>query len=378
MTETIALTKQLIEIPSITPEDKGCQQIIAKRLAKLGFSIEYFQFDEVSNLWAVLGDSGPLFTFLGHTDIVPPGPSEGWTSDPFTPVVRDGFLYGRGAADMKGSLASMVTAVERFLSFYTPNFRIAFLITSDEEGDALNGVRKVAEEFALRKIQIDYCLVGEPSSTDNVGDTIKIGRRGSLSAKLNILGKEGHVAYPELASNPIHSSINILKSLVEEQWDNGNSSFPPTSFQISNAHAGFGANNVIPDCLKIDFNFRYSTETNAESIKKRVSALLNKGDFNYEIQWHHSGEAFLTEQPELSDLVSTSVKEVTGITPIRSTSGGTSDGRFIAPSGSQVIELGPSNRTIHKIDECVKVADIELLSKIYENILTRINNETDF
>ena len=368
----------LEEIPSITPEDKGCQKIIAKRLAKLGFSIEYFQFDEVSNLWAVLGDSGPLFTFLGHTDIVPPGPSEGWTSDPFIPVVRDGFLYGRGAADMKGSLASMVTAVERFLSFYTPNFRIAFLITSDEEGDALNGIRKVVEEFSQRKIQIDYCLVGEPSSTDNVGDTIKIGRRGSLSAKLNILGKEGHVAYPELASNPIHSSINILKSLIEEQWDNGNSSFPPTSFQISNAHAGFGANNIIPDCLKIDFNFRYSTETNAESIKKRVCALLNKGDFNYEIQWHHSGEAFLTEQPELSDLVSTSVKEVTGITPIRSTSGGTSDGRFIAPSGSQVIELGPSNRTIHKIDECVKVADIELLSKIYENILARINSKADF
>jgi succinyl-diaminopimelate desuccinylase len=324
-------------------------------------------------MWATLGDSGPLFAFTGHTDVVPPGPLKDWKSHPFNPVERDGFLYGRGAADMKSSLAAMVVAAERFLSSHTLNFQLGFLITSDEEGEAINGIRKAMEIFKQREILIDYCLVGEPSSSRTIGDTIKIGRRGSLSGKLKIIGVEGHVAYPELASNPIHGAINSLRSLVAEHWDDGNSSFPPTSFQISNIHAGFGANNVIPESLEVDFNFRYSTEIDDASIKERVHKILDQDKQDYEIQWHLSGKPFLTNQSELIDLVSDSVKEETGETPIKSTAGGTSDGRFIAPTGAQVVELGPSNQTIHKINECIEIADLEKLTRIYEKILTKLN-----
>ena len=373
MSETMALAKELIAIPSITPDDKGCQQVIAERLIKLGFLIEPLRFAEVSNMWATLGDSGPLFAFTGHTDVVPPGPLKDWKSDPFNPIERDGFLYGRGAADMKSSLAAMVIASERFLSSQTLNFQLGFLITSDEEGEAINGIRKVMENFKQREILIDYCLVGEPSSSTRIGDTIKIGRRGSLSGKLKILGIEGHVAYPESASNPIHGSITSLGKLVAEHWDNGNSSFPPTSFQISNIHGGVGANNVIPGSLEIDFNFRYSTEINDTSIKERVHKILDQDNLDYEIQWHLSGEPFLTSQSELIELVSDSVREETGEIPIQSTAGGTSDGRFIAPTGAQVVELGPSNQTIHKINECIEVADFEKLARIYEKILTKLN-----
>ena len=373
MSETMALAKELIAIPSITPDDKGCQQVIAERLIKLGFLIEPLRFAEVSNMWATLGDSGPLFAFTGHTDVVPPGPLKDWKSDPFNPIERDGFLYGRGAADMKSSLAAMVIASERFLSSQTLNFQLGFLITSDEEGEAINGIRKVMENFKQREILIDYCLVGEPSSSTRIGDTIKIGRRGSLSGKLKILGIEGHVAYPESASNPIHGSITSLGKLVAEHWDNGNSSFPPTSFQISNIHGGVGANNVIPESLEIDFNFRYSTEINDTSIKERVHKILDQDNLDYEIQWHLSGEPFLTSQSELIELVSDSVREETGEIPIQSTAGGTSDGRFIAPTGAQVVELGPSNQTIHKINECIEVADFEKLARIYEKILTKLN-----
>jgi succinyl-diaminopimelate desuccinylase len=373
MPETLALAKELIVIESITPEDGGCQQIIAERLNIMGFSIEHLRFGEVSNMWATLGDSGPLFAFTGHTDVVPPGPLKDWKSHPFNPVERDGFLYGRGAADMKSSLAAMVVAAERFLSSHTLNFQLGFLITSDEEGEAINGIRKAMEIFKQREILIDYCLVGEPSSSRTIGDTIKIGRRGSLSGKLKIIGVEGHVAYPELASNPIHGAINSLRSLVAEHWDDGNSSFPPTSFQISNIHAGFGANNVIPESLEVDFNFRYSTEIDDASIKERVHKILDQDKQDYEIQWHLSGEPFLTNQSELIDLVSDSVKEETGETPIKSTAGGTSDGRFIAPTGAQVVELGPSNQTIHKINECIEIADLEKLTRIYEKILTKLN-----
>ncbi|MDB3993929.1 succinyl-diaminopimelate desuccinylase [Gammaproteobacteria bacterium] len=373
MSETMALAKELIAIPSITPDDKGCQQVIAERLIKLGFLVEPLRFAEVSNMWATLGDSGPLFAFTGHTDVVPPGPLKDWKSDPFNPIERDGFLYGRGAADMKSSLAAMVIASERFLSSQTLNFQLGFLITSDEEGEAINGIRKVMENFKQREILIDYCLVGEPSSSKRIGDTIKIGRRGSLSGKLKILGIEGHVAYPESASNPIHGSITSLGKLVAEHWDNGNSSFPPTSFQISNIHGGVGANNVIPGSLEIDFNFRYSTEINDTSIKERVHKILDQDNLDYEIQWHLSGKPFLTSQSELIELVSDSVREETGEIPIQSTAGGTSDGRFIAPTGAQVVELGPSNQTIHKINECIEVADFEKLARIYEKILTKLN-----
>ena len=373
MSETMSLAKELIAIPSITPDDNGCQQVIAERLIKLGFSIEPLRFGEVSNMWGKLGDSGPLFAFTGHTDVVPPGPLKDWKSHPFNPTERDGFLFGRGAADMKSSLAAMVIASERFLSSQTLNFQLGFLITSDEEGEAINGIRKVMENFKQREILIDYCLVGEPSSSKRIGDTIKIGRRGSLSGKLKILGIEGHVAYPELASNPIHGSLTSLRKLVTEHWDNGNSSFPPTSFQISNIHGGVGANNVIPESVEIDFNFRYSTEINDTSIKKRVHKILDQDNLDYEIKWHLSGEPFLTSQSELIELVSDSVREETGETPIQSTAGGTSDGRFIAPAGAQVVELGPSNQTIHKINECIEVADFEKLARIYEKILTKLN-----
>jgi succinyl-diaminopimelate desuccinylase len=373
MSATLDLTKQLIERASITPEDLDCQQILAQRLSDLGFKIESLPFAEVSNFWAELGAEGPLFVFAGHTDVVPPGPTEEWSYDPFAPTEHEGFLYGRGSADMKSSLAAMITATENYLANNTPNFRIGFLITSDEEGQAINGTRKVIETFNSQGRKIDYCLVGEPSSSEKFGDTVKIGRRGSLSCKLRVQGIKGHVAYPQLASNPIHNALPALAKLTTTTWDEGNSSFPPTSFQISNIHAGVGANNVIPDSMEIDFNLRYSTELEADAIKQRVEEILNEDDMDYEAIWHLSGEPFLTTETELIDSVVKSVEDVTGIKPQLSTSGGTSDGRFISPSGAQVVELGPCNATIHKIDERIRISDIELLSSTYEAVLANLN-----
>ena len=377
MSETRKLTEQLIKIRSVTPVDGGCQKVLAERLSSLGFSIEYLNFEDVSNLWAVLGDSGPLFAFVGHTDVVPPGSVELWTSDPFIPTLKNGFLFGRGAADMKGSLAAMITAIERFVTHNTLNFKLAYMVTSDEEGDALNGVRRVMEEFRSRKTKIDYCLVGEPSSSNSLGDTIKIGRRGSLNGKLKLLGIKGHVAYPHLAKNPIHIAAPILDELVKEAWDDGNEHFPPTSFQISNFRGGVGVTNVIPDSIEVDFNFRYSTESSDKSLKDRVVQIIEKFTSDYKIEWSLSGKPFLTKSLNLIHLVSNSVEQVVGTKPILSTAGGTSDGRFVAPTGAEVVELGPSNETIHKIDECVRLEDIEKLSVIYEKILIAINEEKE-
>ena len=373
MSATLDLAKQLIERASITPEDCDCQKILAQRLEKLGFTIETLPFGDVSNFWAELGTEGPLFVFAGHTDVVPPGPIEEWTYDPFVPTEDGDFLYGRGSADMKSSLAAMITATENYLATNTANFRIGFLITSDEEGQAINGTRKVIESFNSQGRKIDYCLVGEPSSTEKLGDTVKIGRRGSLSCKLKVQGIKGHVAYPQLASNPIHSALPALAKLTTITWDEGNSRFPPTSFQISNIHAGVGANNVIPDSMEIDFNLRYSTELDAETIKRRVEEILNEDNFDYTTNWHLSGEPFLTTDTELIESVLKSVEEVTGIKPQLSTSGGTSDGRFISPAGAQVVELGPCNATIHKIDERIRISDIELLASTYEAVLNNVS-----
>ena len=375
MSETRKLAEQLIELPSVTPDDGGCQSLLAKRLSQAGFSIDYLNFEDVSNLWAVIGDSGPLFTFVGHTDVVPPGPIESWDSAPFTPTVRDKFLFGRGAADMKSSLAAMVTAIERFLANNTLNFKLAYLVTSDEEGPAINGIKRVIETFDSSNTKIDYCLVGEPSSSESLGDTIKIGRRGSLNGKLKLLGVKGHVAYPHLAKNPIHIAAPILSELVSETWDRGNEHFPPTSFQISNVHAGVGVSNVIPAGIEIDFNFRYSTETDDELIKERVVNILNKHTPDYELEWSLSGKPFLTQASDFIEIISDSVQNVVGKKPLLSTAGGTSDGRFIAPTGAQVVELGPSNKTIHKVNECVQIDDIEQLSTIYEKILIAFNQK---
>ena len=375
MSETRKLAEQLIELPSVTPDDGGCQSLLAKRLSQAGFSIDYLNFEDVSNLWAVIGDSGPLFTFVGHTDVVPPGPIESWDSAPFTPTVRDKFLFGRGAADMKSSLAAMVTAIERFLANNTLNFKLAYLVTSDEEGPAINGIKRVIETFDSSNTKIDYCLVGEPSSSESLGDTIKIGRRGSLNGKLKLLGVKGHVAYPHLAKNPIHIAAPMLSELVSETWDRGNEHFPPTSFQISNVHAGVGVSNVIPAGIEIDFNFRYSTETDDELIKERVVSILNKHTPDYELEWSLSGKPFLTQASDFIEIISDSVQNVVGKKPLLSTAGGTSDGRFIAPTGAQVVELGPSNKTIHKVNECVQIDDIEQLSTIYEKILIAINQK---
>ena len=375
MSETRKLAEQLIELPSVTPDDGGCQSLLAKRLSQAGFSIDYLNFEDVSNLWAVIGDSGPLFTFVGHTDVVPPGPIESWDSAPFTPTVRDKFLFGRGAADMKSSLAAMVTAIERFLANNTLNFKLAYLVTSDEEGPAINGIKRVIETFDSSNTKIDYCLVGEPSSSESLGDTIKIGRRGSLNGKLKLLGVKGHVAYPHLAKNPIHIAAPMLSELVSETWDRGNEHFPPTSFQISNVHAGVGVSNVIPAGIEIDFNFRYSTETDDALIKERVVNILNKHTSDYELEWSLSGKPFLTQASDFIEIISDSVQNVVGKKPLLSTAGGTSDGRFIAPTGAQVVELGPSNKTIHKVNECVQIDDIEQLSTIYEKILIAINQK---
>ncbi|MFN3162078.1 MAG: succinyl-diaminopimelate desuccinylase [Pseudohongiellaceae bacterium] len=372
MTATLELTRALINRASVTPEDAGCQTLLGDRLSALGFRVEHLPFAEVSNLWAEIGSHGPLLVFAGHTDVVPPGPESDWQSDPFTATEKDGFLYGRGAADMKSSLAAMVTACERFLAGRQPKGRIGFLITSDEEGVATHGTREVMTTLLQRGVQIDYCVVGEPSSSEELGDVIKVGRRGSLSARLSVYGVEGHVAYPHLASNPIHLALPALTALTREQWDAGNAEFPPTSLQISNIHGGVGANNVIPGKLILDLNLRYSTELDAATIKQRVTAILDAAELQYELDWHLSGEPFLTHPGELRTAMLDAIREVTGRNADCSTAGGTSDGRFIAPTGAQVAELGPCNATIHKVNERVRISDLEPLSEIYQQIISRL------
>ena len=369
MSASLELAKQLIQRPSVTPHDEGCQELLAKRLTAIGFSVETLQFDDVTNLWATLGSSGPLFVFAGHTDVVPTGPEGTWRYPPFSATVADGFLHGRGAADMKGSIAAMITAVERFLAESELNARIGFLITSDEEGIAINGTQKVMKELGSRNINIDYCLVGEPSSSEKLGDTVKIGRRGSLGAKLVVTGTQGHVAYPQLAINPIHKVLPVLTALTNITWDEGNAAFPATSFQISNINAGTGASNVIPGKIEVEFNFRFSTELDAATIQSRVTQLFDEAKLNYQIAWNLSGEPFLTDTGKLVDAVAASIKQHCGLDTDRSTAGGTSDGRFIAPTGAEVVELGPCNATIHQVDEKITVAELDKLSEVYQSVL---------
>ena len=373
MSPTLELARDLIARPSITPDDQGCQQLLADRLAALGFELEFMSFGAVTNLWARRGRRAPLLAFAGHTDVVPTGPETAWSSPPFQPSVRDGLLYGRGAADMKGSIAAMLTACERFIAAHADHSgSLAFLITSDEEGVATEGTVKVVETLEARGEKIDWCLVGEPSSVAQAGDVVKNGRRGSLSGTLTVRGTQGHVAYPHLADNPVHRALPALAELAATTWDSGNAFFPPTTFQISNLHAGTGATNVIPGTLEVSFNFRYSTETDAPTLQKRVQELLNSHGLDYRLDWFHSGAPFLTPAGALVDAVRSAVHEVTGLETALSTSGGTSDGRFIAPTGAQVVELGPVNATIHKVDECVAVDELERLSRMYEAVLRQL------
>ncbi|MCL7744827.1 succinyl-diaminopimelate desuccinylase [Guyparkeria hydrothermalis] len=374
---TIDLARDLIRRPSVTPDDQGCQPLIAGRVAPLGFAIESLRFEEVDNLWAMHGRQGPLFVFAGHTDVVPTGESSRWTYPPFGAEIHGGRLYGRGAADMKGSVAAFVTAVERFLARQPePAFRLGFLITSDEEGPAQHGTKRVMQWLREKGVSIDWCLVGEPSSRNRLGDEFKIGRRGSITGNLVIEGRQGHVAYPHLADNPVHRAAPFLDELVNIEWDQGNAHFPPSSLQIANIHAGTGANNVIPGELEVQFNLRFNTETSVETIKARVAELLRRHGLSYRIDWHLSGEPFLTrDDGPMVGAVERAVGGVLGDTPTPSTAGGTSDGRFIAPTGTQVIELGPLNATIHQIDEHVAVEDLKTLSAIYERLLDELDQE---
>jgi len=373
MSETLELAKELIRRPSVTPDDCGCQELIADRLEKAGFKNEPLRFGVVDNLWARRGSAAPLFVFAGHTDVVPPGPEEQWDSAPFDPVIRDNYLFGRGSADMKGSIAAMVIACERFVAAH-PDHKgsIAFLITSDEEGPAIDGTVRVIDHLVARGDTIDWCLVGEPSSINQTGDIIKNGRRGSLNGKLRIQGHQGHVAYPHLADNPIHRAAPALAELAGVEWDAGNEYFPPTTFQISNIVAGTGAENVIPGVLDIQFNLRFSTESSEDSLKSQVNEILTRHGLEYEIDWKLSGQPFLTPEGDLVDAARHAIRSISGIETELSTSGGTSDGRFIAPTGAQVLELGPINATIHKINECVKAEELDRLSTIYGDILTQL------
>jgi succinyl-diaminopimelate desuccinylase len=372
---TVELAMQLITQPSVTPTDAGCQSIMIERLQTNGFSVKNLRFGDVDNFWAVHGDSGPIFCFAGHTDVVPTGPLETWSHPPFTPTIVDGQLYGRGAADMKGSLAAMVVAAEQFVTDF-PNHegRLAFLITSDEEGIAINGTVKVVDWLQQQEITPRWCLVGEPSSTSQTGDTIKNGRRGSLGCRLTIKGKQGHVAYPHLAANPIHLGIPALNELAREIWDQGNDFFPATSFQISNINGGTGATNVIPGTLEVLFNFRFSTELTERQLRDRTEAILDGYPIEYEVEWNLSGQPFLTEKGDLVEAALKSISKITGLDSELSTAGGTSDGRFIAPMGTQVVELGPINESIHRVDENVSIADLDVLTAIYQNILQELLN----
>ncbi len=370
MSNTLQLAIDLLARPSVTPQDMGCQPLIAERLQAIGFSIESLRFEEVDNLWAKRGQDKPLLVFAGHTDVVPPGPLGAWKFPPFEPTIHEGMLYGRGAADMKSSIAAMVTACERFIKKY-PNHQgaIAFLLTSDEEGPSINGTVKVIEYLQAQHESITWCLVGEPTATYRLGDTVKNGRRGSLTGYLKIKGIQGHVAYPHLADNPIHHAAPLLAKLCATQWDQGNAFFPPTTFQIADIHAGNGATNVIPADLSVIFNFRYSTAVTHLQLQQQVVDLINEQQFDYELTWEHSGSPFLTAEGELVMATQQAIREICGCTTELSTSGGTSDGRFIAPTGAQVLEFGPLNATIHKINEHISVKELDLLSATYERIL---------
>jgi succinyl-diaminopimelate desuccinylase len=370
LSNTLELTQELISRQSVSPADGGCQVLMIERLQALGFEVESLRFGPVDNFWAKRGSGGPVFCFAGHTDVVPSGPVDEWHSDPFTPVVKDGVLYGRGAADMKSGLAAMLTASEEFVAKH-PKHRgtLAFLITSDEEGPSVDGTRRVVEVLRERQERIDWCLVGEPSSERTLGDTIKIGRRGSLSGRLTVHGVQGHIAYPQSADNPVHALAPALAELTARTWDQGNEHFQPTTFQVSNISAGTGAPNVIPGELRARFNLRFSTVQTVEGLKTQVEEILNRHRVKYTLEWFISGQPFITEAGELSQAVTRAVQEQLNVVPKLSTGGGTSDGRFIAPMGAQVIELGVINESIHKVNESVKVADIDKLHAVYRRTL---------
>jgi succinyl-diaminopimelate desuccinylase len=375
MSDVLDLTLELIRRRSVTPADAGCQALLAERLAKAGFAVEHLRHGEVDNLWATHGSNGPTLVFLGHTDVVPSGPESDWSSPPFEPVLRDGCLYGRGAADMKGSVAAMAVALERFVAAHPQHpGRVALLLTSDEEGPTnLDGVRRVADTFRARGERLDWCVVGEPSSKQRLGDLIRVGRRGSLSATLTVRGVQGHVAYPEKAKNPIHAFAPALAELAATRWDEGNADFPPTSFQVSNLNAGTGATNVIPGVLVAQVNFRYATASTAAELRARTEAILDRHGLDWRLDWNLSGEPFLSPAGgRLRETVRAACRELCGVEPGPSTGGGTSDGRFIAPLGAEVVELGPVNATIHKVDECVAVDDLERLPALYQLICERM------
>lgn len=375
MSDVLDLACELIRRPSVTPDDQGCQPLLAERLQTAGFTVETLRFGEVDNLWATHGPhDAPTLVFLGHTDVVPTGPESEWSSPPFEPTLRDGMLYGRGAADMKGSVAAFVLALEQFVA-RNPDHpgRVALLLTSDEEGDAIDGVRRVAREFAARQERIDWCVVGEPSASSQLGDLIRVGRRGSLTARLTVRGVQGHVAYAQQARNPIHDVAPALAELVASHWDDGSDDFPPTSLQVANIHAGTGASNVIPGALSMQFNFRYGPASGASRLQARVGELLDAHHLDWHIDWHDSGQPFLSPADgRLRQAVLAVCRELLGMAPEQSTGGGTSDGRFIAPLGAEVIELGPVNASIHKIDECVRLADLERLPECYQSICERL------
>ncbi|GAB3091073.1 succinyl-diaminopimelate desuccinylase [Lysobacter terrae] len=373
MSEVVNLTKELITRPSITTDDAGCQQLIAERLQRAGFRCEHLRFGDVDNLWATHGEGAPTLVLLGHTDVVPPGPREAWASDPFVPEVRDGLLYGRGAADMKGSVAAFVIALERFVATHPEHRgRVGLLLTSDEEGDAIDGVRKVADLFRERGERIDWCVTGEPSSTRKLGDLLRVGRRGTLSATLTVRGIQGHVAYPEKARNPIHQAMPALTELASQRWDDGYETFPPTSLQISNINAGTGANNVIPGELRVLFNLRFNPNWRAAQLEQECEAVLRAHGLEYDVHWHRGGEPFHTPEGLLRANARDVLAKFSGEAPEESTGGGTSDARFIAPLGAQCIEIGPVNASIHKVDEHVAVADLEVLPDLYLELIARM------
>ncbi|PPT80744.1 succinyl-diaminopimelate desuccinylase [Xanthomonas arboricola pv. zantedeschiae] len=371
--DVLQLTCELIARASVTPDDAGCQVLLAQRLEAAGFTCEHLRLGQVDNLWATHGSGAPVLVLLGHTDVVPPGPREAWTSDPFDPQIRDGVLYGRGTADMKGSVAAFAIAAEQFVAAHPQHAgTLAVLLTSDEEGDAINGVRRVAELFRARGQAIDWCITGEPSSTERLGDLLRVGRRGSLSGTLVVKGVQGHVAYPHKARNPIHLAAPALAELVARQWDQGFESFPPTSLQVSNIHAGTGANNVIPGELQVAFNLRYTPLWDAPRLEAEITALLDRHGLDYALRWHRSGEPFYTPEGRLRSVAREVLGQFAGAPPEESTGGGTSDARFIAPLGAQCIEVGPVNASIHQVDEHVRVADLEALPALYRRLIERL------